>query len=114
MGCCGPQQLCAFFSFCRQVESSRARAEGQAAAVLLESILKGTSFRDAGALPGDVLRRAVAVDDTTLSAGTCRPPLTNMRTCVYDVSENICGVQYGRMRVTSIGVLGRYPGDPLG
>ena len=61
LGCSGPRQLCAFFSFCRQVESSREGVEERAAGVLVKRGVKGRSFRDAGALLGGVLRRAVAV-----------------------------------------------------
>ena len=58
----GPRQLCAFFSFCRQVEISRARAEQHAAAVPVKSRWKERNLREAGALRGGVLRRAEAAD----------------------------------------------------
>ena len=56
-----PSAVARLFSFCRQVESSRVRAQERAPCVLLERGLKGRRFRDAGALPRGVRRRPEAV-----------------------------------------------------
>ena len=60
-GASWPSAVARLFSLCSQVESSRLRDEEQAAGVLVERGVKGRSFRDAGALRGAVLRRALAV-----------------------------------------------------